>query len=206
MPVISVIVPIYKVEKYLRECIDSILDQSFSDFELILVDDGSPDHCPQICDDYKQMDNRIIVIHKENGGLSSARNAGLDYVFSNSDSKYITFVDSDDYVHKQYLECLLSGINESYAQIVVTKCLENVLDCSNRNPSKIPYLIKDKTECFDMLNCKNAAIVVAWGKLFSKSIFNNIRFPNGYIHEDEFIVHKIIFGANKICFIDEINS
>ena len=98
MSLISVIVPVYKVEPYLRECVDSILNQTFKDFELILVDDGSPDNCPAICDEYAKKDNRVMVIHKENGGLSSARNAGLSYVFTNSNSEYISFIDSDDYV------------------------------------------------------------------------------------------------------------
>ena len=95
---ISVIVPVYKVEKYLHRCVDGILSQSFTDFKLILVDDGSPDDCGKICDDYAKKDNRISVIHKENGGLSSARNAGLDWVFANSKSEYVTFIDSDDWV------------------------------------------------------------------------------------------------------------
>ena len=104
---ISVIVPVYKVEKYIHRCVCSILNQTYTDFELILVDDGSPDNSGKICDEYAVKDNRIKVIHKDNGGLSSARNAGLDWVFEFSDSQFITFIDSDDYVDKNYLYLLL---------------------------------------------------------------------------------------------------
>ena len=105
---ISVIVPVYKVEKYLSRCIDSILAQTYTDFELILVDDGSPDNCGKICDGYAEKDNRV-VIHQGNGGISAARNAGIDWAFENSDSEWIAFIDSDDWVHPLYLECLYNA-------------------------------------------------------------------------------------------------
>ena len=114
MPLISVIVPVYKVEEYLSRCVDSILSQTFEDFELILIDDGSPDNCGKICDEYTKKDNRVHVIHQENGGLSSARNAGIDWAFENSDSEWLTFIDSDDWVHIQYLDLLLSKFNHSF--------------------------------------------------------------------------------------------
>ena len=104
---ISVIVPVYKVEKYLRRCIDSILNQTFNDFELILVDDGSPDNCGKMCDEYAKSDNRVTVIHRKNGGLSAARNSGIEWAFNNSDSEWITFIDSEDWVHADYLKILL---------------------------------------------------------------------------------------------------
>ena len=116
---ISVIVPVYKVEKYIHRCIDSILAQTFSDFELILVDDGSPDNCGRICDEYALKDNRIHVIHKENGGLSDARNAGIDWAFEHSDSEWITFIDSDDWVHKKYLESLINGAINTNSDVVI---------------------------------------------------------------------------------------
>ena len=102
-PLVSIIVPIYKVEPYLRRCLDSIVNQSYTNLEIILVDDGSPDNCPQICDEYASKDNRIKVIHKKNGGLSDARNAGLDIC----KGEYISFVDSDDWVDEKYIETLL---------------------------------------------------------------------------------------------------
>ena len=112
MPKISVIVPIYKVEKYLNRCVDSILHQTFTDFELILVDDGSPDNCGKMCDEYAEKDSRVVVIHKKNGGLSDARNKGLDWVFANSNSEYVVFIDSDDYIDERYLELLYKSIAE----------------------------------------------------------------------------------------------
>lgn len=119
MPEISVIVPVYKVEPYLRRCVDSILSQTFTDFEVILVDDGSPDDCPAICDEYAGKDERVRVIHQENGGLSAARNAGLDWVFANSDSRWISFVDSDDCVHPKFLEYLHRAGVENNVQISI---------------------------------------------------------------------------------------
>ena len=109
---ISVVVPIYNVENYIKKCVDSILSQTYKNLEIILVDDGSPDNCPQICDEYAQKDNRIKVIHKENGGLSDARNAGIDI----SKGKFITFIDSDDYIEKDYVEVLYNSIKESIRQ------------------------------------------------------------------------------------------
>ena len=113
-PVISIIVPVYKVEKQLNKCIESILNQTFKDYELILVDDGSPDNCGHICDEYEKKDSRIKVIHKKNGGLSDARNAGLDIALG----KYIGFVDSDDIIHPQMYEKLYNCINKSNLDIV----------------------------------------------------------------------------------------
>ena len=112
---ISIIIPVYNVQQYLSRCIDSVLRQTYPHFELILVNDGSPDESPQICDDYAKRDGRIKVIHKTNGGLSSARNAGLDIALG----AYITFVDSDDWIHEQYLEKLFSMITSHNADIAV---------------------------------------------------------------------------------------
>ena len=114
---ISVIVPVYKVEEYIYRCVDSILAQSFKDFELILVDDGSPDNCGKICDEYAQKDKRITVIHKENGGLSDARNTGIDWALKNSN--WITFIDSDDWVHTDYLKNLYNAVKENNVDISV---------------------------------------------------------------------------------------
>ena len=104
MPQISVIVPVYKVEAYLARCVDSVLAQTFSDFDLILVDDGSPDNSGAICDEYAEKDPRIVVIHQKNGGLSAARNAGIEWAFAHSNSQWLNFIDSDDWVHPEYLD------------------------------------------------------------------------------------------------------
>ena len=114
-PLVSIIVPIYKVEPYLRRCLDSIVNQTYTNLEIILVDDGSPDGCPQICDEYAAKDKRIIVIHKENGGLSSARNAGLKI----ASGAFISFVDSDDWVNDHYIETLYLAQNKFNADLVI---------------------------------------------------------------------------------------
>ena len=117
MPQISVIVPVYKVEAFLHRCVDSILCQSFSDFELILVDDGSPDSCGQICEAYAAKDSRIRVIHQKNGGLSAARNTGIDWVMANSGSHWLAFVDSDDWVHPDFLQTLYTAAEQTLSKI-----------------------------------------------------------------------------------------
>ena len=119
MATISVIVPIYKVEKYINKCIESIMVQSFQDFDLILVDDGSPDACPRRCDEYAKQDERIVVIHKKNGGLSDARNAGIDWAMEHSKSQWFAFVDSDDYLHPDYLKTLYDTAQKEEADLVI---------------------------------------------------------------------------------------
>ena len=136
MSKISVIVPVYKVEKYIHKCVDSILAQTFSDFELILVDDGSPDNCGKICDEYSEKDDRVVVLHKENGGLSDARNAGLDWVFEHSDSGWITFSDSDDWLRPTYLEALLNaadGKKLSICDVVSKELMSQITSTITRN-------------------------------------------------------------------------
>ena len=120
MPEISVIVPVYKVEKYIHRCVDSILGQTFSDIQVILVDDGSPDTCGDICEEYARRDSRVRVIHKENGGLSDARNAGIPQ----ADGKYIIFIDSDDFIEMDMLEYLYSNIRNANADMATCGCFD----------------------------------------------------------------------------------
>ena len=131
---ISVIVPVYNVEKYLNRCIDSILAQTFTDFELILVDDGSPDNCGKICDEYAAKDSRIHVIHKANGGLSDARNAGIDWAFANSNSEWVTFMDSDDWIPDNYLFELYHACVQNLSQVAIC---DYVLYSSNTSFSSV---------------------------------------------------------------------
>ena len=199
---ISVIVPVYKVEEYIYRCVDSILAQSFKDFELILVDDGSPDNCGKICDEYAQKDKRITVIHKENGGLSDARNTGIDWALKNSNSNWITFIDSDDWVHTDYLKNLYNAVKENNVDISVcgyvnTTCED---DLHTKN-SEINTLLSTPEDFF--IN-NNINAVVAWGKLYKKSLWNDIRYPYGKIHEDEFTTHKLLFKCPQIAFVDAV--
>ena len=184
MPAISVIVPVYKVEKYIHRCVDSILGQTFTDFELILVDDGSPDSCGAICDEYAVKDDRVIVIHQKNGGLSAARNAGIDWIFANSDSDWMAFVDSDDWVHPQYLEllhraCLENGTALAVCQHATTK------ECSVEY-SHYPDYPAERMHIHDffIIDGKSVSWVNAWGKLYSKQTFSHLRYPVGLLFED----------------------
>lgn len=199
MSLISVIVPVYKVEKYLKRCIESILNQTFTDFDLILVDDGSPDNCPMICDYYQKKDKRVQVIHKKNGGLSEARNYGIDWCFKYSDSEWIMFVDSDDWIHHKTLEILYGAIIQYGVFISVCKYEKTngenpVLDLEDFNT--LLYTAEDFFVKY------NINATVAWGKLYKKECFNTIRYPVGKLNEDEFTTYKILFSYNQIAFID----
>jgi glycosyltransferase involved in cell wall biosynthesis len=200
LPLISVIVPVYKVEPYLARCIDSILAQTFTDFELILIDDGSPDNCGRICDEYSQKSNRIQVIHKENGGLSSARNAGIDWAFANSNSQWITFIDSDDWIHPQYLELLLSGANSTHTDICICEYTKTskLSDFEKINNFNTQELTPE-----DLFVNHHATSVIACCKLYKKSCFENIRYPLGKLHEDEYTTYKILFEKSSISYLEE---
>ena len=199
MSVISIIVPVYKVEKYLSRCIDSILSQTFKDFELILVNDGSPDNSGDICNKYAEKDSRVYVIHQENGGLSVARNVGIDWVFANSNSKWISFIDSDDWIHPHYLEAMLKGADENNTNVCVCDYLET--ESENVYTEKLEFSAKVwNTDKFFMY--KNLNAIVAWGKLYLKEQFREIRYPVGKVHEDEFTTYKILFQNSQIAFIE----
>lgn len=205
MPKISVIVPVYKVEQYLNRCVDSILNQTFKDFELILVDDGSPDNCPAICDEYAAKYKFIHVIHKENGGLSDARNYGIGWSLKNSDSEWITFIDSDDWVHPQYLELLYNtcvdydtvisscGYEklENYSEdIVAAKIINTDIDVGTADNLAV------KNYKFEQFN-----ITIAVARLYKKELWQDIRFPVGRLHEDEFTTYKVLFACDRIAVV-----
>lgn len=195
-PKISIIVPVYKVEPYIHKCIDSILNQTFKDFELILVDDGSPDNCGNICDEYEKKDIRIKVIHKENGGLSSARNAGLDIAIG----KYVGFVDSDDYIEKDMYEILYSICEENKCDIASCSSIIYFPNKKVINGGHDLIIHNKKDAMKTMLEGKLYDEVV-WVKLFKRSVIGNIRFPIGKIYEDTAFTYKIIDRANKVATI-----
>ena len=196
MPTISVIVPVYRVEPYIHRCVDSILAQTYTDFELILVDDGSPDNCGEICDEYAQKDSRVVVIHQENGGLSAARNAGIDWSFANSDSQWLTFVDSDDWVHEEMLRLLLDANIQHGTHISICSYVET-------SGKTIDIQMSDsqvwKSKDFYLTKHVNATIACA--KLYHKLLFSQLRYPVGKIHEDEFTTYKILFDVDKIAYL-----
>ena len=173
---LSIIIPVYCVEKTLERCVKSVVSQTYEDMEIILVDDGSPDSCPQLCDAWLQRDNRIRVIHKQNGGLSDARNAGLDVATGN----YVTFVDSDDYL-----------ATDTYAQVMKLVDKTDIVEFPlwRFYGSKSQQLVTFKDEYYENIRdywLKGHAYehCYAWNKIYRSSLFNNVRFPKGQVFED----------------------
>lgn len=192
---ISVIVPIYNVEKYLKKCIDSIIFQTYRDFELILVDDGSTDRCPEICDDYAKKYDYIRVIHKKNGGLSDARNVGI----CNSKCNYITFIDADDYINPHFLEIMLDAIIKYSADIVISglnNCYEDQKIVEQLD--NVESNIFSKEQVYKKILMQDGIDVSANAKLYKKEIFKDIKYPVGQLYEDIQIIDKIIERCNKI--------
>lgn len=204
---ISIIVPIYNVELFLRKCIDSIKNQSYKNIEIILVDDGSPDNCGKFCDEYKQKDNRIKVVHKKNGGLSEARNYGIEIATGD----YILFVDSDDYIANNMCQILLEKAQQYKADIVSCNLEEVFEDGSykiskqdlNTNVQVFSNLEMIKLDFFDVTI--NTSVV--WNKLYARKLFfgeHKIRFPVGKLHEDNYTVYKLYYYANKVVVINDV--
>lgn len=188
-PKISIIVPVYKVEKFLSECVSSILTQSFRDFELVLVDDGSPDECPQMCDKYSLNDPRVVTFHKKNGGLSSARNFGLDH----AKGRYIMFVDSDDLLAEDALERLYNEIITTNADVV----LGRIIRFDAKSGKSRPYThLEDYKEMsgkqtLEMLLKGNPLNISVCGGMYKREVWDEVRMPVGYVCEDWYIMPDI---------------
>ena len=200
-PLISIIVPIYKVERYLNACVDSIVNQTYANLVIILVDDGSPDKCPEICDEYARLDNRIKVIHQENGGLSAARNAGIDI----ASGEFLTFIDSDDFIAKNYVELLYKGIVDFDADISIASfCTFTKEDELEIQSIEFPFVEITREERFRRYGALNAELsmpfISACNKLYKKDFFASIRFPIGKLYEDAFTTYKLLDKAKKIVF------
>lgn len=192
MASISVIVPVYRVEAYLHRCVESVLSQTFSDFELILVDDGSPDNCGAICDEFAAKDSRITVIHQANGGLSAARNAGIDWAFQQSNSEWMTFIDSDDWVHPQYLELLYCACLEQETDLAVCQhygTKESFVDFCDHSDYRVDCMSIHDFFCIEGIS---VAWVNAWGKLYRKQAFSHLRYPVGRLFEDLYALPSIL--------------
>lgn len=199
---ISIIVPVYNVEKYIESCIETLLYQTYKDLEIILVDDGSTDESGKICDRYAKQDDRILVIHKKNGGLSDARNRGLDI----AKGEFIGFVDGDDQVHPQMFEILLYNSLNYDADIsaCVMKKVSGIFGKKvgidiNISEQKIRLLKRE-----DALKNIDIISVCAFNKLYKREIFNKIRYPIGKFHEDEFVIHELCYHSKKIVLTDQI--
>lgn len=195
---ISIIVPVYNVEKYLSRCIESILKQTYQSYELIIINDGSPDNCNKIIEEYAHQDSRITTIYQHNQGLSAARNAGIDV----AKGEYITFIDSDDYVYPQYLEMLLDAMERNNADISICG---NVRFSDNINSMVINNFCEEEVIA-GLQACKYiyepgrkcANYVVAWGKLYKRELFLNERYPIGKLHEDQFLTYKLMYSSEKV--------
>lgn len=205
-PALSVIVPVYNVEPYLCACVDSILGQTFRDFELILVDDGSTDGCPAICDAYVERDSRVRAIHKDNGGLSSARNAGMRA----TRAELLSFIDSDDFVHPQMLEALVTPLLAD-ASVGVAMCAywrcdgEDECDMGIR---KLPAPEIMGAVCALETVYGNAVpniTFVAWNKVYRRELFekSGVEYPEGKLYEDGFTTYRLLYEAENVALVDE---
>lgn len=193
-PLISVIVPAYNVEKFIGKCIDSILRQSFKDFEVLLIDDGAKDSTPEICDACAKKDSRIKVYHKENGGLSDARNYGIDRM----QGKYVTFIDSDDYVDSGYFEYLYGLITQE-EDIQIAICgKKSVREDENASPEPETFheIITGERAVQKML-CGHGSGHSAWGKLYSANLWKTVRYPKGKIYEDYATTYRVMALVDK---------
>lgn len=202
-PLISVIVPIYNVESYLNKCVESIVNQTYTNLEIILVDDGSPDNCPIMCDEWAKKDNRIKVIHKENGGLSSARNAGLDI----AKGAFIAFVDSDDYVEAHYIEILLKKLLQYNVDLVccsINNIYENKMENFKLKPVDKDLVISGSSILPEFYRHYTTALMVAWNKLYKRELFDNLRYTAGRIYEDGAIVLHLLSKCKQVAIIPDV--
>ena len=191
---VSIIIPVYNVEPYLPRCVESILAQTYTDWELILVDDGSPDRCPEMCDAYAASDKRIKVIHKVNGGLSDARNHGLDAATGD----YILFVDSDDYIHPHMLQTMTRLAKEKDADIVQCSYIRGASNSFPTIEEKALYHLFDNKTIFS--STKQHTILCA--KLYRRILWDGLRMPIGKVHEDDFTTWKLYYRSQRTVTTD----
>lgn len=201
-PLISVIVPVYNVEQYLPKCVDSILGQTYTNLEIILVDDGSPDNCGRICDEYAAKDNRIKVIHKKNGGLSDARNVAIDV----AQGEYITFIDSDDTIAKDYVKTLYQLVDKYHCKIGIA-CLQTYNEGTIPTTNQPKYIEKElgNLEAIKEMFYQELFDTTAPCKIFHRSLFNtNIRFPVSLLYEDLATSFRLFLKTDRIAFCNHI--
>lgn len=197
---ISVIVPVYNVQDYLKRCVDTIINQEYSNLEIILVDDGSTDESGIICDSLETIDHRIKVLHQDNCGISEARNAGLRI----SKGDYVAFVDSDDYLHPQYISIMKSALDKTNADLAMCRHQETTLSTREKFNRLEEESFNTKIfDCHKVLNeNKILNFVYPWNKLYRKSVFENLEFPKGKLHEDVGIIYRLFFYAKSLVLVD----
>lgn len=194
---VSIIIPIYNVENYLQQCIDSLLNQSHSQLEIILIDDGSTDRSPQICDENEKKDSRIKVIHKQNAGAASARNVGLDV----ATGEYICFIDSDDYIKENYVEKLLYFLEGNNADVSVCSYLYLYKDAIEHEYMDPIGVVSEKEFIRRFLTDWKCGLL--WNKMFKATLMRNVRFEEGHKIDDEFFTYKVIMNADKVVVISD---
>lgn len=194
-PLISIIIPVYNVEPYLQQCVDSVLKQSYKNIEVFLVDDGSKDRSPELCDKYAQQDARIKVIHKENGGQGDARNKALDI----AEGEYITFVDSDDYLDDNYVQYLFDLLQHNNADISICETYvffdDKIKQDYNTNES---IEVMSSFEALKRLLLKKGLIAAPWCKMYRKEVFKDVRYPGGCYYEDLAVIHKLFLNSKSV--------
>ena len=200
---ISVVIPVYKVEPYLDQCIQSVVDQTYTNLEIILVDDGSPDRCPAMCDAWAEREKRIKVIHKKNGGLSDARNAGLEI----ATGQYISFIDSDDWVSLDMFEVMIGVLQETGAQIVECGTVMAYPQSKQKKLSvpvraELSARVYPTEEAMRHLLMEDEFSPMVWNKLYCRECISDIRFEVGKLHEDVFFTHQAFGNCIKIAKID----
>lgn len=193
---VSIIIPVYKVEDLLERCVNSILTQTYKNIEIILVDDGSPDRCGELCNQYALKDERVKVVHKKNGGLSDARNAGIKI----ANGEFITFIDSDDWVSEDYVRVLHDLLISRGADISVCNFIRTSTETTIERSEKqdVIHEFSNIQTLENLCGSFYQQLTVSWGKLYRISLFENIEFPVGKVHEDEFTTYKLLFKANKV--------
>lgn len=200
MDKIFFIIPVYRVEAYLKRCIESVLNQSYQHTEIILVDDGSPDNCPKICDEYAQKYENISVIHKPNGGLSDARNAGLSYMKERASAEdYIVLLDADDFVHERFCERMLALAKAYGCDMVQCDYEKGVGNTFGSNTARVKSFCVPSGEALLGYTLKTQC----GPKLYKAKIFNDILFPVGMLNEDEFVTYRAVYSAKRIAFTNE---
>mgnify|MGYP002511430532 CR=1 FL=1 len=199
MELVSIVVPVYKVEEYLEICLKSVIEQTYPCLEIILVDDGSPDNCGYICDQYAEIDSRILVIHQENQGLSVARNVGEE----RATGDYILFVDSDDFLALDFCEKVINVAEKEQCDIVIGEVV-SVDEYGRYLKSKYEYAIPkyeilNNFQAMEDVVSEKRIIGYAWGKLYKKNLLEEVNFPAGKTYEDRFTIHKYFAKAEKVC-------
>lgn len=194
---ITIIIPVYNVEKYIHKCIDSVINQTYKNLEIILVDDGSPDNCGKICDEYAKVDKRIKVIHQKNGGLSDARNSGIDI----AKGEFISFVDSDDYINEDCIEILYKAIIENDADMSIGAHTVKYSTGKNINKATGEITTLSPEKVLERMLYDDGIDLSAWAKLYKIDLFKEIRYPKGRLFEDAATTYKLIDKSKKISII-----